>query len=151
MPRRRRSLASIWVCAPGGSPAGELPQAENTTSSSESGIKRPLVYLRLAAAPRGRGTPQPGSSPTVPLHPPSANQRTMWALLQAVDLGRFSGSPADFSIFGVAAIQYISDWSVQAPGAGFTAILNCDAPVPTCAVEDLVLANVVFELFQVLR
>ena len=35
--------------------------------------------------------------------------------------------------------RYISDWSVQAAGAGFTAILNCDAPVPTCPVEDLVL------------
>jgi len=55
------------------------------------------------------------------------------------DLGQFSGNPADMSITGVAAVQYISDWSVQAAGAGFTASLNCDAPVPTCTVEDLVL------------
>ncbi len=34
------------------------------------------------------------------------------------------------SITGVAAVQYISDWSYVQPGAGFTAILNCDAPMP---------------------
>ncbi len=56
------------------------------------------------------------------------------------DLGQFSGSVADFSMTGVAAIQYISDWSVQSSPAGFTALLNCAGPEPQqCSVEDLVL------------
>jgi len=56
------------------------------------------------------------------------------------DLGQFSGSVDDFSMTGVAAIQYISDWSVQSSPAGFTALLNCAGPEPEqCSVEDLVL------------
>eukprot|EP01043_Picozoa_sp_COSAG02_P046540 COSAG02_NODE_4363_length_5449_cov_10.058692_1_plen_1673_part_10 len=55
------------------------------------------------------------------------------------DLGRFSGSVDDFSMSGVGAIQYISDWSVQSSPGGFTALLNCQGVADDCAVEDLVL------------
>ena len=58
------------------------------------------------------------------------------------DLGRFSGNVDDFSLSGVAAFQFITDWSYQEPGAGFTAVLTCLAPPTpgmTCNVEDLVL------------
>jgi hypothetical protein len=41
------------------------------------------------------------------------------------DLGRFSGNDDPGAISGVAAVQYISDWSYQEPGAGFVATLNC--------------------------
>eukprot|EP01045_Picozoa_sp_COSAG04_P009759 COSAG04_NODE_577_length_12466_cov_81.128568_1_plen_807_part_10 len=48
------------------------------------------------------------------------------------DLGRFSGSQNPGTVAGVAAVQYISDWSVQAAGAGFTATLTCEAPPDPC-------------------
>eukprot|EP01046_Picozoa_sp_COSAG06_P039482 COSAG06_NODE_4674_length_4045_cov_5.070958_1_plen_1038_part_10 len=41
------------------------------------------------------------------------------------DLGRFSGAVDDFSMSGVGAIQYITEWSVQSNPGGFTALLNC--------------------------
>ena len=49
------------------------------------------------------------------------------------DLGRFSGNEDPGTITGVGAVQYITDWSVQAAGAGFTATLTCDPlPVQGC-------------------
>jgi len=46
------------------------------------------------------------------------------------DLGRYSGAtPQAFTTEGVAAIQFITDWSVQQAGAGFTATLTC-MPIP---------------------
>eukprot|EP01052_Picozoa_sp_SAG31_P027801 SAG31_NODE_2633_length_5345_cov_70.416317_2_plen_781_part_00 len=41
------------------------------------------------------------------------------------DLGRFSGSDHVGTVGNVAAVQYISEWSYQEPGAGFTATLTC--------------------------
>merc|ERR1712224_430469 len=41
------------------------------------------------------------------------------------DLGRFSGSEDPGTIDGVAAVQYISDWSYQEPGAGVTFTVSC--------------------------
>jgi hypothetical protein len=55
------------------------------------------------------------------------------------DMGRYSGAVDDFSMSGVGAIQYISDWSVQSNPGGFTALLNCQGVADDCAVEDLVL------------
>ena len=41
------------------------------------------------------------------------------------DLGRFSGSEDPGTITGVAAVQYITDWSFLQPGTGFSATLTC--------------------------
>ena len=41
------------------------------------------------------------------------------------DLGRFSGSEDPGTITGVAAVQYITDWSYLEPGTGFSATLTC--------------------------
>merc|ERR1719198_987094 len=41
------------------------------------------------------------------------------------DLGRFSGSQDPGTIAGVAAVQFISDWSVIGANAGFSASLTC--------------------------
>jgi len=41
------------------------------------------------------------------------------------DLGRFSGSEEPGTIDGVGAVQYISDWSYQEPGAGVTFTVSC--------------------------
>ena len=41
------------------------------------------------------------------------------------DLGRFSGNEDPGTIAGVAAVQYITDWSFLQPGTGFSATLTC--------------------------
>ena len=40
------------------------------------------------------------------------------------DLGRFSGSQDPGTITGVAAVQYITDWSYLEPGTGFSASIS---------------------------
>ena len=48
------------------------------------------------------------------------------------DLGRLSGQEEPGTVSGVAAVQYISDWDFQEPGAGFTMTHVCPELTPTC-------------------
>jgi hypothetical protein len=54
------------------------------------------------------------------------------------DLGRFSGTEVPGTIEGVGAFQYISDWSYQEPGSGFTASLNCVIADDPCSTPQTV-------------